>query len=146
MNNKIRVIALAILQRADGKILLEQGQDTIRNEIFYRPMGGGIEFGEKGDAALLREFNEEIGKEIEIEKFLGTVENIFEWQGDKGHQVVLFYQCKFTNPQDYHQDHFRIDGNVGHSHWKSVDDIKSEGALLHPHQMIDLFFKKQPVF
>ena len=66
MTGKIRVIALGILQRADGKILLDKGYDSKKDECFYRPLGGGIEFGEKGDEALIREFKEEVNKDIEI--------------------------------------------------------------------------------
>jgi 8-oxo-dGTP pyrophosphatase MutT (NUDIX family) len=135
MDNKIRILALAVLQRQDGRILLEKGKDTVKNEVFYRPMGGGVEFGERGEETLIREFYEEIGKSIGIEGFLGTVENIFEWQGKPGHQIILFYKCKFLNLEDYKIEHIpRVDGNPSHSYWKSVAEIEAEQALLHPWQ------------
>jgi hypothetical protein len=31
----------------NGKILVCEGNDTVKNEIFYRPAGGMIEFQEK---------------------------------------------------------------------------------------------------
>ena len=141
MTNPIRVLALAILQRDDGKLLLEKGQDTVKNEVFYRPMGGGVEFGEKGAAALIREFQEEIGKHISIKSFLGTVENIFNWQGQPGHQIILLYECKFIDSEDYSREHFpRVDGNLGHIYWRSVAEVRAESAMLYPQEVADLVF------
>lgn len=136
---KIRVIALAVLQRGDGKLLLSKGEDTVKSEVFYRCIGGGVEFGEKGEQTLIREFREEIGKDIAVEKFLGAVENIFEWQGKAGHEIVLFYKCRFTLKSDDDIEHInRIDEVGGFTHWKSVEDIRNEGALLHPHQILEM--------
>lgn len=135
----IRVIALAVLQRSDGKLLLSRGQDTVKNEVFYRCIGGGVEFGETGAQTLVREFKEEIGKDIIVEKFLGVTENIFEWEGKPGHEIVLFYKCRFTLKSDDDIAHInRVDEVGGVTHWKSVEDIRNEGALLHPHQILEM--------
>ena len=49
----------------DGKrILVGDAFDPIKNELFYCPPGGGIEFGESSEEALRREIFEELGKEI----------------------------------------------------------------------------------
>ena len=47
----IRPIALAII-RDQGRILVFEGRDPLKPETFYRPLGGGIEFGERGAEAL----------------------------------------------------------------------------------------------
>ncbi len=135
----IRVIALAVLQRGDGKLLLSKGEDTVKNEVFYRCIGGGVEFGEKGEQTLIREFREEIGKDIVVEKFIGVAENIFEWQGKPGHEIVLFYKCRFLRKEDEGLESIdRLDEVGGVTHWKSVEDIRNEGALLHPHQLVGM--------
>lgn len=136
---KIRVIALAVLQRGDGKLLLSKGEDTVKSEVFYRCIGGGVEFGEKGEQALIREFREEIGKDIIVETFLDVAENIFEWQGKAGHEIVLFYKCRFAHKEDEGIENIdRIDEVGDVTHWKSLADIRHEGALLHPHQLIGM--------
>ena len=99
-------------------------------------MGGGIEFGETGAQALVREFKEEIDKDIIVDVFLGAVENIFEWQGQAGHEIILLYKCRFAASSDYGQDEIpRVDENPGYVHWKSIRDIEAENALLHPQQV-----------
>jgi hypothetical protein len=49
--NQIRPIALCVFHN-NNRILVFEGYDKAKDEIFYRPLGGGIEFGEKGDVNL----------------------------------------------------------------------------------------------
>lgn len=68
---EIRPIVLGIAQK-DNKILVSEGYDKIKKEIFYRCIGGGIEFLEKSKDALKREFKEELGIDIIVEDYLRT--------------------------------------------------------------------------
>ena len=45
MIRAIRPIAICVLRRHD-EILVIEGRDESRDLTFYRPLGGGIEFGE----------------------------------------------------------------------------------------------------
>jgi 8-oxo-dGTP pyrophosphatase MutT (NUDIX family) len=69
----IRVLALGIIWRGD-ELLLMEGYDPAKRQTFYRPLGGGVEFGEPGRDALIREFNEELGAELANICYLGTLE------------------------------------------------------------------------
>ena len=60
---KIRVITLCAVIDKD-RLLVYRGQDSLRNITFYRLLGGGIEFGERGCDAVAREFREELGAEL----------------------------------------------------------------------------------
>ncbi len=52
-------------------------------------IGGGIEFGETAEAALRREFAEELGVTLGSVELLEVVENIFEFEGGRpGHEIV----------------------------------------------------------
>ena len=62
--DRIRPIAISIIRKND-EILVYQRKDDITKEIFYRLIGGCIEFTEASDVALKREFKEEISAEIE---------------------------------------------------------------------------------
>jgi len=130
---RIRIIALGVMRRADGKMLLEKGHDAVKGETFYRPMGGGVEFGETGRAALTREFLEETGCAVEVADFLGTVENIFVYEGMPGHQLVLLYACSFRDPAHTQGTTVpRIDDDGAEACWRSFDEIRAEGARLYP--------------
>ena len=131
--NVIRPLALGLLQRPDGALLLESGFDEVKNEMFYRLLGGGIEFGETGVEALQREFMEELGLGIQVEKPLGVNENIFTFNGTPGHQIILLYQCSFTDKEQYHQPDFpRLDAPDKKAVWRTPDTIKAESAKLYP--------------
>jgi 8-oxo-dGTP pyrophosphatase MutT (NUDIX family) len=133
---QIRVIALGLIKRADEKILVEKGYDSVKQEIFYRPLGGGIEFGETGAEALQREFIEEIGKDITVTHLIDSIENIFEFEGQPGHQIMLLYEASFTDPADYGMTHFqRLDIKDTQACWISLAEIEQEGAMLHPWQI-----------
>ena len=74
--NKIRVLALGLIRDGD-RLFISQGYDSIKQETFYRVMGGGVDFGEYSRDALQREFKEEIEAELTNIKYLGCMENIF---------------------------------------------------------------------
>ena len=90
--NRIRPIAISIIRKND-KILVYQRQDDMTKEFFYRLIGGCIEFGEKSDIALKREFMEEISVELKDLKLLSTFESIFTFNDISmhlGHSEILF--------------------------------------------------------
>lgn len=94
---RIRALALGIFRHAD-RILVEQGYDPVKDQTFYRPLGGGIEFGERGGDALAREIREELGAEITQVTLLGVLENLFVFNGQPGHEIVLLYAAAFADP------------------------------------------------
>ena len=76
----IRPISICIVWRG-GEILVFEGRDETEDVTFYRPLGGGIEFGESSEDAVRRELREEIGAELadpdfyDRESFVVTEEN-----------------------------------------------------------------------
>src|SRR3954465_585909 len=55
---RIRPLALCVF-RKEGSIFISKGYDPKKDETFYRPIGGGIEFGENGRQAVVREVQED---------------------------------------------------------------------------------------
>lgn len=83
----IRNIAVGLPVR-DGHVLVQSGKDSHTGQEFYRALGGGIEFRETAEAALRREFLEEVGVQLRTVRFLGVLENIFQYEGRRGHENV----------------------------------------------------------
>lgn len=128
----IRVLALALIQNED-KILVYEGYDETKQQHFYRPLGGGVEFGEAAADALVREFREELGAEIQVGELLDVSENIFEYQGKTGHEVVFLFEAKFINPKYYEQTN--VTAKDDHTDefvasWKGRNDFDAQHPLV----------------
>ena len=93
---EIRPLAVAVVAKGD-RVLAIKGYDDIKKQTFYRLVGGGIEFGEKGEETIKREFMEELGFEPLNICYMKTVENIFEFNGKKGHEVILVYRAELPS-------------------------------------------------
>lgn len=61
------------------------------NDEGYAIPGGHVAFGESSEEALLREFMEEIGANIQVERLLLIGENFFPWGKKPCHQICLYY-------------------------------------------------------
>ena len=137
---EIRPIALAVVRDSD-RLLVFEGFDPTKDEVFYRPLGGGIEFGETGEQAVRREILEEIGAEVAYARYVETLENIFVYDGAPGHEIVRVYHVVLLERSSYDRDAW--DGTEGRSTlrvlWKAIDDFR-EGARLYPAGLLDLLY------
>lgn len=86
----IRNISVGLPVKA-GHVLALFGTDRSRGLDFLRAIGGGIEFGERAEDALRREFMEELGVQLESVELLGVRENIFTYEGEPGHEISHIY-------------------------------------------------------
>lgn len=135
LGRKIRPLALAILKNKDGKTLLHCATDKIKNEVFYRPLGGGIEFAETGSTAIVREIKEELNLDVTVDSFSATLENIFEYEGMRGHEIVLLYNTRFLDTEVYNfeeLDIYESGQKINKAVWRTVSEIQTEGAKLYP--------------
>jgi 8-oxo-dGTP pyrophosphatase MutT (NUDIX family) len=100
--SQIRPLAICLFSHND-KILVSEEFDPSKDETFYRPLGGGIEFGEHSIDAVRRELMEEIGAEVKELVYLGTLENIYVFNGIPGHEIVQVYDGALVDPGLYEQ-------------------------------------------
>lgn len=97
---EIRVLALGLIRDGD-RLFISEGFDPVKQQTFYRAMGGGVDFGETSREALQREFQEEIQAELVNIRYLGCLENLFTFNGKPGHEIIQLYQCDFADPKFY---------------------------------------------
>lgn len=97
---RIRVIAICVFRNA-GRILVFEDFDSVKQSHYYRPLGGGVEFGETGKEAVIREIREELSAEITNVRSLGIMENLFTLEGKPGHQIVFVFDAEFADKTLY---------------------------------------------
>lgn len=143
---EIRPIVICLFYY-NNKILVFEGFDKVKNEFFYRPLGGGIEFGEYGEQAVKREIMEEIQAEVIDIKFLTSFENIYVLNGIIGHEIVLVYDGAFVDKSLYNKNLIGIEDDENQTkfkaYWKSLDEIKQEERPLYPEGLYE-FIKQKP--
>ena len=136
---KIRVLALGLIRDRNNRTFLSEGYDPVKEDKFYRAMGGGVEFGETSLEALQREFQEEIQAEITNIRYLACLENIFTFQGKPGHEIIQLYECDFVHPKFYQQE--QIPFNEGERKktalWIDIKTLKSGNVRLVPEGFVD---------
>lgn len=130
---EIVVKAMCLIKR-NGKTLLNRGFDQAKNEIFYRLVGGTVEFGETGKKAIKREIKEELNSQLINLKFIKIIENIFVFNGQKGHEIVFIYKGDLTNKKIYQRKkiYFFDEGKKYLSEWISIDRILKKKIILYP--------------
>ena len=139
---RIRPLALCVFRRGD-KIFVARGYDSQKDEIFYRPIGGRIEFGERGQETVIREVKEEINAEVIDVTFLGALENIFQYEGHPGHEIALIYQGKFVDAK-LNRDDAVVQGLdsgdvLYEGSWQEIDKFRSKaGPALYPAGLLQL--------
>jgi 8-oxo-dGTP pyrophosphatase MutT (NUDIX family) len=135
----IRPVAICILRR-DDEILVVEARDETEDLTFYRPLGGGIEFGERSDDAVRREFQEEIGAELDEPNLLTIFENLFEFEGKESHEIVFVYEATFADPDLYDRETFVVTEETGTlpGVWRPLADFDMTTTPLYPAGLLEL--------
>jgi len=140
--NHIRPIALCVFHN-NNRILVAEGYDSRKKEHFYRPLGGGIEFGESSRETICREIMEELNLEVTGDSlsYLGALENIFIFNGNPGHEIVLIYDGALKESGVYEQAVIlgkEADGEDIRAVWKDLDEFGVGKSILYPNGLLDL--------
>ena len=138
-NKIIQNVALGLIVKNDF-ILTYSVQDKISDDIFFRLIGGHIEFGENSKTALVREFKEEIDQKIKIIQGLDVFENIYFYNGKKCHEFVSLFLIEFLDNKMYESE--CIIGHEGPSrtyeaYWLPIKDFKSNKKVLYPPEILN---------
>jgi ADP-ribose pyrophosphatase YjhB (NUDIX family) len=132
----IRINSLALIKN-DSRILVQTGYDKNKNQSFLRLLGGGVEFGETAEQALHREFTEELGCALQNVRFLQIYENIFEYQGEKKHEITFLFSADVEEKITKVDKIKILDSKTEkYAEWVSVDVIKKEGVRVFPEVVV----------
>jgi 8-oxo-dGTP pyrophosphatase MutT (NUDIX family) len=143
--NRVRAIAICVFRNRD-RILVAEGFDEAKNQVFYRPLGGTIEFGEYAIETVRREIMEEIQAEVYDLRYLGTLENIFTFNGEKGHEIVFVYDGKLINKALYEKEIIHGDefGKPIKVIWSDLNEIGPDSPALYPTGLLELLTESKP--
>ncbi len=132
--SRIRALAVCIVRRGD-EILVFEGFDRVKGNFYYRPLGGGIEPGERAAEALARELREELHTEVTQLRLRTVIENIFECDGRGGHEIMFVFEGALADRSLYERDVIDALGDDGsrlHVVWRRIDAFDDQRCLVPP--------------
>ncbi len=137
-DRQIRPLVLGIVWRGDELLVL--AYDHIEGETYYRPLGGSIEFGERSQDALLREFREELGVDLVGVRYLTALENIFTYNGQLGHEFVLLYEASLGDLSFYEREILEVheEGKILSARWMPLHKFQAANLPLYPDGLLEL--------
>lgn len=122
---------MAMIRRPRDGALLVSVAASPSGELFHRPLGGHVEFGEYAIDTVRREFTEEIGQELTSLRLAGVLENIFQWDGATQHEVVFIFTAAFADEAAYEiaEQTIRDDRSMSRVIWRMPE---AAGPPLYP--------------
>lgn len=115
----------------DNKVMLNR----LKKDDFWTFVGGKVAFGERSEKAVIREYFEETGANIEVERLAACVENFFVFNSKQWHEILFFYVLKdHTEELDIFEGERAIkDNSEGIYKWfelTELDEIKIQPECL----------------
>ncbi len=113
---------VAAIIKKDDKILLHKS----KKDDFYAIPGGRVKVGESSIKTLKREFMEETGKNINVKNFIGLVENFFEYNGKKYHEIMFLFNVEFVDNNLYNGEKIiglEDNGKIEFI-WKDINELE----------------------
>lgn len=134
---RIRNIAVGLLVR-HGHVLAEEYPLIPGHHRFVRAIGGGIEFGERAEQAVRREFAEELGVQLGTTRLLSVSENIFQILDRPGHEIVHLFAISCPELEDLPlARRRRVLDNQATVGWYPLDDLAREAPPFYPAGALD---------
>lgn len=138
----IRPLAICLFRRGE-KILVAEYFDAAKQERFFRPIGGGIEFGERAAETVARETMEELGAAVRDVRYLFTIENLFVYNGKPGHEIVLVHDGAFADESLYARTMLvgQDSESAFEASWKSLSELRNDTRPLYPAGLLERWSK-----
>ena len=112
----------------DGWLLVEH---NVKHRFCFVP-GGRVEYGENAIEGLAREVREELGEEVNIGRLVLVADNLFELEGARFQEVVLYFLIEFAPGSQLLSQRDVFEGNEPGTmfQWIRLNDV--EQANLFP--------------
>ncbi len=92
----IRVKALGLHWRGP-RLLAFEVYDQEGRIKGVRPLGGSVEFGERAEDTVVREFKEEIDADVSILSGPMVLDNVFVYGGEQRHEILFIFDLAFPD-------------------------------------------------
>lgn len=93
--NSLFSFRVAALILHNDKVMLVDHFDRFKHE--YAFPGGHVQWGETGEAALIREMKEETNLDIAVKELVWVHENFWMWGDKPCHQIAFYYRCELKD-------------------------------------------------
>lgn len=105
----------------NNKIFLSK----LKDDAYWTFVGGKVEFSEATDTAILREYKEEVGANLQVDKMIALIENFFDLKGQSWHQYIFFYLLRDDNNELEFFDGEKqvLDNNEAIYKWVDLSDL-----------------------
>ena len=123
----IRIIVDGVKLNVRSGIIITQGNKILLHKNDekdnYCLPGGGVHFLESSEEAIIREIKEETGLDIKVNECVSTIENMFEKQGIKFHEIYFIYKGSFVDEVDTSKVLENIEGKPIKYYFVDIDKI-----------------------
>lgn len=132
----IRPTALCLFEH-EGRLLLQEFTNHYTGALFYRPFGGGLEFGERAASAVRREILEELGAEISTPELLAVMEDVHDLGEGQKHNLIFLFRAQLLDEALLRVPEFRMMDNHAEFRavWQPITHLHSGEILLHPPEL-----------
>jgi 8-oxo-dGTP diphosphatase len=139
---RTRVGAYALATDDAGRVLLCRiAPSVVAGEVWTLP-GGGLEFGEAPDAAVVRELAEESGYEGEVESLVTVTSRVYDrsQEGGRRHAIRIVYRVRITGgePRD------EVDGSTDTCAWFHPAEARKLRLGGLARQVLEMVSARQP--
>lgn len=80
----------------NGKILVQKDKDGTE----YALPGGHVKIGESSELSLIREYKEETGADITVDRLIWIEEHFWDWNGKPTHGIAFYYLIELASDID----------------------------------------------
>lgn len=109
----------------DNKVLIHRGIE----DDFYALPGGRVELLEDTETTIIREMEEELGIQVEIERLLWVCQSFFNLGDNKYHEICFYYLINCGNKESItKEDVFLVSENdkTFEFKWVPINEIEKE--------------------